>query len=158
TYGVSPQAQGFTRVWKATDACGNTKYCSQTVTVQAPPPQYSFSTLAGLAGSPGSADGTGSAARFRHPRGLAVDGGGTIYLADTASHVIRECRPAGVVTTGGGLALSVGSADGPRAVARFNNPWGVAADNTGIVYVADTANETIRKGAPCFPPPSGLAL
>jgi hypothetical protein len=65
---------------------------------------YTFSHLAGSAGGPGSADGTGSAARFDHPRGVAVDGAGTAYVTDTDSGRIRKVTAAGVVTTlAGGL-------------------------------------------------------
>jgi sugar lactone lactonase YvrE len=102
-------------------------------------------TLAGLAGSPGSADGTGSAARFNVPTGVAVDSAGNVYVADSGNCTIRKVTPAGVVTTLAGLAGSVGSADGTGSAARFSNPSGVAVDTNGSVYVADYANHTIRK-------------
>jgi hypothetical protein len=109
---------------------------------------YTFTTLAGTAGVSGSADGTGSAARFNGPSGLAVDNLGNIYVADYSNHTIREITPAGVVTTLAGSAGNPGSTDGTGSVARFNNPSGVAADNTGNVYVADYSNHTIRKITP----------
>ncbi len=102
-------------------------------------------TLAGSAGSSGSADGTGSAARFNYPYGVAVDGSGNVYVADTNNHTIRKITSAGVVTTLAGSAGSSGSADGTGSAARFNYPYGVAVDGSGNVYVADTANHTIRK-------------
>ena len=104
------------------------------------------STLAGAAGSPGSADGPG--ARFAYPRGVAVDAAGTVYVADTNNSTIRKITPAGVVSTLAGTAASNGSADGTGAGARFNNPFGVAVDAAGAVYVADTNNSTIRKITP----------
>ena len=55
-------------------------------------------TLAG-SGSLGSADGTGTAASFDNPRGVAVDGSGNVYVADTEGHLIRKITSAGVVTT-----------------------------------------------------------
>ena len=94
-------------------------------------------TLAGLAGNPGSADGTGSAARFYFPSGVAVDGAGNVYVADAGNHTIRKVTPAGVVTTLAGLAGSHGSADGTGSAARFYYPTGVAVDGAGNVYVAD---------------------
>jgi hypothetical protein len=102
-------------------------------------------TLAGLAGFPGSANGTGSAARFDRPSGVAVDGVGTVYVADQGNHTIRKVTAVGVVTTLAGLAGVPGSANGTGSAARFTNPAGVAVDGVGTVYVADTNNHTIRR-------------
>src|SRR5438105_831978 len=102
-------------------------------------------TLAGLAGSAGGADGTGSAARFNVPTGLAVDIAGTVCVADTINHTIRKVTSAGAVTTLAGLAGSAGSADGTGSGARFNQPFAVATDGAGNVFVADTLNNTVRK-------------
>jgi sugar lactone lactonase YvrE len=107
-----------------------------------------LSVLAGVPSGIGSADGTGSAARFIQPRGVAVDGSGNVYVADTQNHTIRKVTPAGVVTTLAGSAGLYGSADGTGSAARFYNPDGVAVDGTGNVYVADTWNFTIRKVTP----------
>ena len=52
-------------------------------------------TLAGSAGSSGSTDGTGSAARFNRPQGVAVDSAGNVYVADTSNATIRKSRPRG---------------------------------------------------------------
>ena len=105
-------------------------------------------TLAGLAGNPGASDGVWVDAQFRNPWGVAVDGNGTVYVADTSSSTIRKITPAGVVSTFAGLAGHPGSSDGPGSQARFSNPHGVAADNAGNLYVADTGNNTIRKITP----------
>src|SRR5438270_146875 len=78
------------------------------------------STLAGLAGSSGSADGTGNAARFSLPTGVAVDSAGNVYVADYVNHTIRKISPARVVSTFAGLAGASGSADGTGNAARFN--------------------------------------
>jgi sugar lactone lactonase YvrE len=102
-------------------------------------------TLAGVAGVSGSADGTGSAARFSRPHNLAVDGAGNVYVADMNSHTIRKVTTTGVVTTLAGTAGAPGSADGTGAAARFNSPSGVAVDRTDNIYVADAGNRTIRK-------------
>jgi sugar lactone lactonase YvrE len=111
-------------------------------------PSYDFSTLAGLAGSSGSADGTGSAARFNLPYGVATDSAGNLYVADTLNHAIRKISSGALVTTLAGLAGSSGSLDGIGSAARFSSPTGVVADNAGNLYVADTANNTIRKITP----------
>jgi hypothetical protein len=102
-------------------------------------------TLAGSARLAGSADGTGSEARFNHPSGLAADSGGNLYVADTDNHAIRKITPAGTVTTLAGSARIAGAADGTGNAARFNRPLGVATDGSGNIYVADCLNRTIRK-------------
>ena len=103
-------------------------------------------TLAGLAGSQGSADGTGSAARFNGPQGVACDTSGNVYVADTNNSIIRKIvASTGVVTTLAGLALSPGSTNGTGSAARFWQPGDVACDTSGNVFVADTGNSTIRK-------------
>ena len=102
--------------------------------------EWVVTTLAGLAGSSGSADGTESAARFYYPYGVAVDSAGNVYVADTYNNTIRKVTPVGtnwVVTTLAGLAGSPGSADGTGSAAQFYYPHGVAVDSAGNVYVAD---------------------
>src|SRR5438105_9553850 len=106
---------------------------------------YTFTTLAGQA-SIGSADGTGSAARFNGPDGVAVDSSGNVYVADQGNYTIRKITPAGAVTTLAGLVGASGSTDGTGNAARFKNPSGVAVDSSGNVYVADS--HTIRKITP----------
>jgi streptogramin lyase len=101
-------------------------------------------TVAGTAGMFGSADGTGAAARFDGPSGVAVDSAGNVYVADVYSSTIRKVT-AGMVTTVAGTAGMFGSADGTGTSARFDNPVRVAVDSVGNVYVADAENATIRK-------------
>ena len=107
------------------------------------------STVAGLAGISGSADGTNSAARFNLPQGVAVSAAGNLYVTDSLNDTIRKVRPAGtnwVVSTLAGLAGATGSTDGTGSAARFNNPNGVAVDGLGRLFVADSDNFTIRLG------------
>jgi sugar lactone lactonase YvrE len=101
-------------------------------------------TLAGLGGTSGSADGTGSAARFMSPMGVAVDSAGKVYVADAAGETIRVVTPGGVVTTLSGSAGLKGSIDGTGAAARFNGPDGLSLSSSGTLYVSDNANNTIR--------------
>lgn len=101
-------------------------------------------TLAGLAGTAGSLNGTGSAALFNRPSDIAISPGGTLYVADSFNHTIRVVTAAGVVTTLAGMAGSSGTVDGTGSTARFTFPVGVAV-NGNAVFVADTLNHTIRK-------------
>jgi coenzyme F420-reducing hydrogenase beta subunit len=103
-------------------------------------------TLAGLAGFTGFTDATGSAARFNGPKGVACDTSGNIYVTDAGNSTIRKIvASTGVVTTLAGTPMSTGSTDGTGSGARFNNPWGLACDTSGNIYVADTTNNIIRK-------------
>lgn len=106
------------------------------------------STFAGGAGSSGSNDGIGTAARFNHPTGLEVDPSGNVYVADTTNNLIRKITPDGTVTTVAGLVGVSGMQDGTGANALFNQPGGLALDAAGNLYVADTGNSTIRRITP----------
>lgn len=117
-------------------------------TIRAISPSGEVTTLAGTAGSAGSADGSGAAARLNTPGGIAASADGNLYVADSFNHVIRRITPAGEVTTLAGMALTSGSADGTATAARFNTPVGIAVDAAGNVYVADTGNHVIRRITP----------
>lgn len=104
----------------------------------------SVTTFAGQALVPGSTDGAGSAARFRFPRGLAVDALGNLYVADSSNHTVRKITRDGIVSTVAGAAGQAGSADGAASVARFQFPLGIAVDAAGQIFVADTFNAIIR--------------
>src|ERR1035441_196004 len=116
----------------AVDSAGNVYVAdSQNKTIRKVASDGVVTTLAGSAGQAGSADGTGSAARFDYPQGVAVDSAGNVYVADTYNHTIRKVTSGGVVTTVAGSAGYYGSADGTGSAARFNNPSGVAVDSAG---------------------------
>jgi len=147
--GVGNQAQFRLPNRVAVDGAGNV-YVADTAnnTIRKITPNGIVSTLAGISGSHGSADGIGSNARFWAPFGIAADSAGNVYVADTANNTIRKITPNGVVSTLAGLAGHPGNKDSIGANARFRNPWGVAVDGAGNVFVADMSNDTIRKITP----------
>jgi len=108
-------------------------------------PEGVVSTFAG-ASTAGSIDGIGTAAKFNFPSGLALDNAGNVYVADFHNNKIRKITPEGVVSTLAGS--NAGFADGIGSSAQFSNPYDVAVDGSGNVYVADYNNRKIRKITP----------
>ena len=100
-----------------------------------------------LAGSPqaGSADGTGAAAGFSSPSGIAVNAAGTVYVADSNNNTIRQITPQGVVSTLAGIVGDFAWADGTGTAAAFSLPGSMSIDSTGSLYVADEGGLIIRK-------------
>ncbi|MES2387895.1 MAG: hypothetical protein V4543_07820, partial [Bacteroidota bacterium] len=107
----------------------------------------SSGTVTTLAGSPGTAsfaDGSATNARFSYPAGLAIDAGGNLYLADHNNRRIRRISPSGDVSTVAGSGVT-GPADGTLAAAQFSQPYAVAADESGNIYVVERDIHRIRK-------------
>ena len=131
-------------------------------------------TLAGAMGAAGNTNATGSSARFRSPQGIAVDGNGTVYVADTGNQVIRRITANGAVSTFAGAAFTgsasprggrasftgsahaafIGSADsttlpasvdGSATTARFSYPTDMTIDSAGNLYVTDSGTEKMRR-------------
>lgn len=100
-------------------------------------------TLAG-GGNPGLVDGIGTMAKFNNPAGMVIDPSGNLYVSDHTNHVIRKITPGGIVSTFAGTGQA-GFANGERLKAMFNNPYGLALDAQGNLYVGDVANHRIRK-------------
>ncbi|MDR0780784.1 MAG: IPT/TIG domain-containing protein [Pseudomonadales bacterium] len=113
---------------------GKTVVATESFTYE---PTYVVSTLAGSA-TFGTDNGTGTAAQFHLPRGVAVDAAGTVYVADTENHLIRK------ITAGGAVTTLAGSTQG-SGTSQFSSPTGVAVDAAGTVYVADFGNSRISK-------------
>ncbi|MBL9213126.1 MAG: hypothetical protein JNL92_21875 [Opitutaceae bacterium] len=125
---------------------------SNNHTIRRITPAGVVTTIAGLGGFSGSNDGTATGARFNTPWGVAVDGGGTLYVADTGNHTVRRITPSGGVSTIGGAAGSAGHAEGNTSQARFSSPIGLAVDSAGTIYVAVRDNHLIARGALDTPP------
>ena len=111
-------------------------------TVRLIKPSGVVSTLAGVAGQAGSADGPGAEARFRRPQGIAVDRAGRVYVSDTGNHTLRRISTAGHVTTVAGAAGQEGSVDGWGAAARLSDPAGLAVRANGSLDMGGSC--TIR--------------
>jgi sugar lactone lactonase YvrE len=105
-------------------------------------PKGVVTTLAG-SGQAGYLDGPASSAQFNTLRGIALDGSGNLFLADTGNLRVRRLTPLGTVTTVAGSGQA-GYIDGPSSSAQFNAPMGVAIDLAGNVVVAESVNRRIR--------------
>jgi sugar lactone lactonase YvrE len=108
-------------------------------------PVGAVTTLAGLAGNFGAADGTNSKARFNRPAGIAVDSATNLFIADSLNHTIRKITPSGTVSTIAGWAGIWGSSDGTNNAARFYLPEGISIATNGDLFVTDSGNQTLRK-------------
>ena len=151
--GTGPAAQFEHPLGVDVDNAGNVYVADvYNYTIRKITPGGVVTTLAGTAGVYGTTDGTGAAARFGYTSSVAVDGTGNVYVVDGSYHTIRKITPGGVVTTIGGTVGVLGSADGIGPAALFNLPAGVAVDEAGNLYVADSRNHAIRKGQLAGPP------
>jgi sugar lactone lactonase YvrE len=80
---------------------------------------------------------------------IAVDSAGILYVPDTGNNCIRRVTPDGIVTTIAGIpGAATGNVDGPGAVAQFNYPQGIVVDNSGVIFISDSGNNSIRKITP----------
>jgi sugar lactone lactonase YvrE len=103
-------------------------------------------TIAGT-GAPGFADGAASQARFADPFGIAMDRAGNIFISDAGdNNRIRKLTPDAQISTLAGA--NEGFVDATGAAASFNTPSGLAVDEAGNLYVADTGNHAIRLVTP----------
>lgn len=145
--GIGPAATFFQPNGIAVDPAGNLYVADQNNNlIRKITPAGLVSTFAG-SGVAGSADGTGTAASFNFPTGIAIDGAGNVYVSDMISGLIRKITPSGVVSTlaGSGLRQAV---NGTGKAASFSNPVGLAVDASGNVFVADQGASQIRKITP----------
>lgn len=101
-------------------------------------------TIAG-SGKSGYSEGKEREAEFNEPRSVAVDSDGIIYVSDTMNHCIRRIDGDGNVTLYAGTPGHPGYRDGAAAQAQFYEPCGLYISDDGALYVADSANHSIRK-------------
>jgi uncharacterized protein (TIGR03437 family) len=113
-------------------------------------PGGTLQTAAGN-GSLGSAgdDGAARFAQLDTPSACATDSAGNLFIADTANHAIRKVNPAGVISTVAGVGAAGASGDeGPATSAQLASPRGVAVDDMGDIFIADTGNHRLRQVTP----------
>ena len=146
--GAAVQAQLNLPHGVAVDGSGNV-YIADTNNhrIRKVDPSGTTATIAGTGVSGFSGDsGAAVQAQLNLPHGVAVDGSGNVYIADTNNHRIRRVDSSGTTTTIAGTGVSGFSGDGGAAVqARLNSPHGVAVDGSGNVFIADTNNHRIRR-------------
>ena len=134
----------------AVDSAGNFYIAEEDhMRIRKVTPDGTIITVAGNGTVGYSGDGgPATQAQLGDPAAVAVDAAGNLYIADTDNSVIRKVTPGGTITTIAGRGGSGYSGDeGPATSALLNNPWGVAADPAGNLYIADTGNNRIRKVA-----------
>jgi sugar lactone lactonase YvrE len=102
-------------------------------------------TIAGVPGSTGFADGALTEAKFSQPRGIALGADGSIFVSDTKNHTIRRILGDSVETVAGTAGIA-GYANGAGEAVRFDNPIAIAVGADGTLWVADMMNHTIRSG------------
>ena len=149
--GPATSAQLKTPTGVAVDGSGNLYIVDyNTVSVRKVSPGGIITTVAGNGTNGYSGDGgPATSAEFSFPFGVAVDGFGNLYIADSLNSRIRKVSPSGTITTVAGNGTFGYSGDGGLATAaQLDNPYGVTLDASGNLYIADQSNQRIRKVSP----------
>lgn len=153
-------AARFSRVWGICSAPNGDLYVTDRGpdidsggVVRRVTPAGIVTTIAGDAYIPGSADGTGSSARFRYPAGITMAPSGDLFVCDLYNNTIRKVTTSGVVTTFAGTASLPQLANGTGSSARFSYPFGIVSDSSGNLFVSETTTVqpyscTVRKITP----------
>jgi uncharacterized protein (TIGR03437 family) len=103
-----------------------------------------IATVAGGGASLGD-NGPAASAQLANPEGVAVDSAGNLYIADTSDSRIRKVSNGAITTVAGNGTVGFSGDNGPPTSAQLANPWGVAVDSAGNLYIADYGNQRIRK-------------
>ncbi len=127
------------------DAEGNV-YVLDSDTVRKITPAGQVSTIAGVPGLSGAANGPLGVATFSNMGGIAVDGSGNLYVSD--NHAIRLITPQGQVSTYAGTLGVDGTTDGAGSAATFDHPGNLAIDSSGNLYVVEIVAPIVRKVTP----------
>jgi len=107
-----------------------------------------ISTIAGNGTAGFGGDGSQATnAEMNFPSGMTLDSSGSIYVADTLNGRLRKISSSNITTIAGNGVLSYSGDNGPALAAQMNFPFGVAVDSGGVVYIADTANNVVRRVA-----------
>ncbi len=133
----------------ATDSAGNVYYSdplSKSWVVKVSP-SGGLTTVAGTGTSGYSGDnGPATSAQMSQQEGVAIDGAGNVYIADTFNHRIRKVDTNGIITTVAGTGKADYAGDGgPATGAALNAPSSVALDSAGNLFISDMRNNVIRK-------------
>ncbi len=108
-------------------------------------PAGAVTTIAGVAGTAGSGNGPLGVGLMNGPSGLGVDASGNVYVADSFNDTIRMITPSGYLSTIAGVAGDAENVDGLAGNARLYSPGDVTFDGSGLLYAADTLNNTVRR-------------
>jgi uncharacterized protein (TIGR03437 family) len=128
----------------AVDAAGNL-YIADSNRLR----KVSNGVIATVAGGGSVADDSGppTASELWSPGGVAVDGAGAVYIADTSNNRVRKVSNGVISTVAGNGKAGFSGDNGPAANAELSSPHGLAVDSAGALYIADQGNDRIRKVA-----------
>jgi len=149
--GQATAARLYSPQGAAVDTVGNLYIAdSRNRRIRKVTPTGTITTVAGNGQASYSGDGgPATAASLNDPTGVAVDAAGNLYIADHLNNRVRRVAPGGIVTTVAGNGDSGYSGDGgPATAASLYQPWGVAVDAAGNLYIADTRHNRVRKVTP----------
>jgi len=108
------------------------------------PERVAGTGTAGFSGDSGQA----TLAKLNQPSACALDSFGSLYIADTGNHRIRKIGASGIIATVAGNDQGFSGDEGPATTAQLNSPQGIAVDDSGNIYIADTGNNRIRLVTP----------
>ena len=133
----------------AADAQGNVYIADKSNRVRKVSPNGRITTVAGSGDGTASGDGGPATRAGLTPNGIAVDGAGTLYIADTTNFRVRKVTPDGIITTAAGTGQNGFSGDGgPAKAAAIGETTAIAVDPGGTLYLGDRGNGRVRKVTP----------